>query len=60
MKNIDIRVLVSENRLKYKDIAEEVGISPEWLSHLLRFTLTPENKIRIMEAIDRLMKGSDL
>ena len=59
MKNIDVRMMITENGLRYKDVAKEIGISREWLSKLLRFTLTPDNKIRIMEAIDRLMKGSD-
>lgn len=60
MKNIEIRMLVSENKLKYKDIAKEIGIKPEWLSRLLRFTLSPENKLRIMEAIEKLTKEADL
>ena len=60
MKNVDIRMMVSESKLKYKDVAKEIGISPEWLSRLLRFTLSPENKLRITEAIDRLKEGSDL
>ena len=54
MKNLDIRMLVSEKGLQYKDIAREMCISPEWLSRLLRFTLTPEDKLRIMNAIERL------
>lgn len=57
MNNLDIRMLVSENGLKYKDIAKELNISREWLSRLLRNDLTPENKIRIMGAIERLKKG---
>ena len=59
MKNLDIRMIVSENDLKYKDIADELKISPEWLSRLMRNTLTNENKIRIMGAIERLKKGAE-
>lgn len=57
MKNLDIRMTVSENGLKYKDIAKELNISPEWLSRLMRNTLTNENKVRIMGAIEKLRKG---
>ena len=57
MKNLDIRMIVSEKGLKYKDIADEMNISPEWLSRLMRNTLTIDNKVRIMGAIERLKKG---
>lgn len=59
MKNLDVRMMVSENGLKYKDVAAEMNISPEWLSRLLRNELTPENKIRVMRAIDSLLEGAD-
>lgn len=57
MNNLDIRMLVSENGLKYKDIAKELNISREWLSRLMRNTLTIDNKVRIMGAIEKLTKG---
>lgn len=57
MNNLDIRMLVSENGLKYKDIAKELNISREWLSRLMRTDLTIDNKVRIMGAIERLTKG---
>lgn len=59
MKNLDIRMLVSENGLRYKDIADEMNITPEYLSRLLRKELTSENKIRVMRAIDQLQKGAE-
>jgi len=57
VNNLDIRMLVSENGLKYKDVAKELNISREWLSRLMRNTLTIDNKVRIMEAIEKLTKG---
>lgn len=54
MKNLDIRRAISGNGLKHKDIARKLDITPEWLSRLLRFTLTQENKDRIMKAINEL------
>lgn len=54
MNNLDIRLLVLNNGLRYKDIAKQLGISREWLSKLLRKELSSDNKIRIMRAIGRL------
>lgn len=59
MNNLDIRMLVSDHGLKYKDVADEMNITPEWLSRLLRNDLTPENKIRVMRAIDSILKGAE-
>lgn len=59
MKNLDIRMIVSENGMKYKDIADEMNISRHHLSRLLRYDLTMENKIRVMGAIARLKKGAE-
>ena len=58
MKNLDIRIIVSDSGLKYTDIAEEMGVSRVWLSKLMRTTLTPENRDRILTAIKRL-RGND-
>ena len=58
MKNIDVRVLVSESGLTYKEIAAELNISPEWLSRLMRYTLSAENKARITAAVEKL-KGAE-
>ena len=58
MKNIDIRVMVSDSGLKYQAIAAEMGISPEWLSTIMRKELSEENKDRILQAI-RKLKGEN-
>ena len=57
MKNLDIRMIVSEKGLKYKDIADEMNVSRQWLSLLMGKDLTVDNKVRIMGAIERLTKG---
>lgn len=57
MNNLDIRMIVSEKGLRYKDIADELNITPVWLSRLMRNTLTIDNKVRIMGAIEKLTRG---
>lgn len=54
MENLDIRILVAENHIRYKDIAERMGISPVWLSTQLRYQLSPVTKERIIQAIKEL------
>lgn len=54
MKNIDVRVAISDSGLRHKDVAREIGISPEWFSRLLKDDLSPENWIRITDAIERM------
>lgn len=57
MENLDIRIIVSEKGLKYQDIADEMNITPQWLSRLMKKKLTTENRIRILKAITNLEKG---
>ena len=56
MRNLDIRVMVSESGLKYTEIAKHMGISRVWLSNLMRYDLTTENREKILRAI-RELKG---
>ena len=58
MQNLDIRLLVSDYGLKYKDIARTMGICPEWLSRMMRRPLSTHNKSRILDAIETL-RGED-
>ena len=51
MANMEIRMLVSALGLKYKDIAKQMGISRVWLSKMMRYELSEENKDRVMKAI---------
>ena len=57
MRNLDIRVEVSESGLKYTEVAAVMGITPRWLSNIMRYDLTPENHDRIMKAIRELKSG---
>lgn len=59
MRNLDIRVMVSESGLRYTDIAKQMGISRVWLSNLMRYELTTENREKILRAIRELKGESD-
>lgn len=54
MENLDIRIMVAENHIRYKDIAKKMGISPVWLSTQLRYELSLVTKERIIQAIEEL------
>ena len=56
MKNLDIRILVRENGLTYKRIAQKIGISPEWLSRLMARKLSDENRERIISAVEAMIE----
>ena len=60
MKNIDIRIIVSDYGLKYKDIAHEMNISREWLSRLMNSDLNYENREKIMSAIEKIIEGAEV
>lgn len=59
MENLGIRILVSESKLRYKDIAHQMGITPEWLSRLMRKDLEPEMREKILTAISELRGEAD-
>ncbi len=54
MNNLDIRLLVSEKKLTFKAIAEEMGVGRTYLSRIMGKKLSVKNKLRIIEAINRL------
>lgn len=51
MKNLDIRMTVSEKGLHFKDLATIMGVRPESLSRMMRSELTPDQRSRIQYAI---------
>ncbi len=54
MQNLDIRIMVAENKVRYQDIARKMGISRQWLSELMRRNLSPERRQQIKQAIMEL------
>ncbi|MBO5388502.1 MAG: LacI family DNA-binding transcriptional regulator [Lachnospiraceae bacterium] len=57
MNNLDIRIYVKESGLLFKDVAEQMGVTPEYLSRVLRYKLKPKMRERILSAIRELKEG---
>lgn len=53
-QNLDIRILVKENNIKYADIAKHMGINRVYLSYLMRYKLSEKNRERILQAIQEM------
>lgn len=56
MKNLDIRIAVKDSGLTYKRIAQQIGISQEWLSRIMSQKLSKKNRERILAAIEAIKK----
>lgn len=59
LNNLEIRKLVADSGISYKDIAKEIGVTPEWLSRCMRNQLRSEMEQAIRTAINEL-NGKDL
>lgn len=57
MANEKIRKLLTENRIKYYELANELGIADSSLSRMLRFELSPEKKKQVLDATQRLIQS---
>ena len=55
MANQEIKNLILKKRLKYYEVAEAMGISPGYLSTLLRKELTDEMKTKVVDAINTII-----
>jgi predicted XRE-type DNA-binding protein len=54
MKNIDIRNLIAQKRLKHYEVAEALGVEDSTFSRWLYHELPEEKKKRIIEAINSI------
>ena len=52
-------MMVSEEHIRYKDIAKKLQISPQYLSTLMRYTLSPAMRQRIINAVEELRNDRD-
>lgn len=57
MRNLDVRIIVDESGVTYKQIAKELGITPEWVSRLMAEELTSANRERILAALERIKEA---
>ena len=55
MANEEIKNLIQKHRLHYYEVADEMGISPGYLSTLLRKPLTEEMEQAVKEAVKKIM-----
>lgn len=55
MKNLDIRITVAGEGLKYIQIAEVMGVTPVYLSRVMSKELKPNMRTRVLNAIDELI-----
>ncbi len=54
MKNVEIRCLISDLGIRYKDVAAVMGINRTSLSRLMREDLSERSKRRILNAIESI------
>ena len=59
MKNIELRNLIVEKRIKFYEIAREVGIAPTTFTIWMRDELSNEKKTKVMNAIEALTKQKE-
>ena len=55
MANEELKNLILKHRLKYYEVADEMGISAGYLSTILRKPLSEEMKQRVKAAINKLI-----
>lgn len=56
MANQEIKNLISKHRLKYYEVADAMGISPGYLSTLLRKPLTDAMEAKVIKAVKKIME----
>ena len=49
MKNIELRKLINDKRIKFYEIASEIGIAPTTFTIWMRDELTEDKKKKVME-----------
>ena len=56
-KNFDLRLKITENGLKFKDVAKVAGYNKDYFSKLMSGTLSEKTRKKIEVAIDYLISA---
>lgn len=59
MVNEDVRVMVFQSGIQYKDIAKKMGITNLWLCQLMKKPLSLYNRARIIDALAQLQNDQE-
>lgn len=54
--NLEIRIEIKRNLLKYSDVAKEIKYHPSSFYRLMGEPLSPEKKVMVEDAIERLVQ----
>jgi predicted XRE-type DNA-binding protein len=54
VKNIEIRNLIKQKRLKHYEVAEQLGISEYTFCKWMRTEMTAERKEKVLQAIESI------
>lgn len=60
MKNHEIREAIRSAGVRHWQVAEAVGIHPATLSVKLRHELKPEDKKKLLRAVEQLKQGKEV
>lgn len=51
IENVGIRQVVAEAGVTYREIAKRIGLTPQYLSRVMRYPLKADMQLRIMRAV---------
>lgn len=60
MENVEVRAAYMSKGIKQWQVAAELGLSETHFSRKLRYRLPPEEKERVLAAIEKLTKAVDV
>lgn len=56
MENLDIRLMLSDYKIRHIEVARELGIKKSSFSRLMSKPLSERSRVRVMAAIDRILE----
>ena len=54
MENVEIRMTMLKNNIKFWQVANVIGVNPDTFSRWMRYELTGERLERVQKALDEL------